>query len=257
MRPNREPDAAGCLIVCPATCSILLLQRSSGVSHGGTWGIPGGGGETFDKDSAATALRETWEEAQLHPHLLGVVDVQPKKIGQFITYLATLPTEQAPTLNWEHSAYSWCPFDSQRGTWAFPGPLHSFRHGMSGLAATMANPGVVRAVLSACGRATPNPRPDFISTYYNVTTRQGPLPVIEPDRAFNRRVWSRIEALESPGSGGWDSLFSWLQLMARPQLAAAAVAIALFGGVMIGGLQAQGSQEQRYLRSLNPYASHR
>jgi 8-oxo-dGTP pyrophosphatase MutT (NUDIX family) len=157
MRPNREPDAAGCLIVCPATCSILLLQRSSGVSHGGTWGIPGGGGETFDKDSAATALRETWEEAQLHPHLLGVVDVQPKKIGQFITYLATLPTEQAPTLNWEHSAYSWCPFDSQRGTWAFPGPLHSFRHGMSGLAATMADPGVVRAVLAACDRATPNP----------------------------------------------------------------------------------------------------
>lgn len=83
------------------------------------------------------------------------------------------------------------------------------------------------------------------------------LPGIEPNRAFNRRVWSRIEALESPGSGGWDSLFSWLQLMARPRLAAAAVAIALFGGVMIGGLQAQGSQEQRYLRSLNPYASHR
>ena len=86
---------------------------------------------------------------------------------------------------------------------------------------------------------------------------KGSLSGIDPDRGFNRRVWSRIEALESGGSGGWDSLFSRLQLIARPRLAVAAVAIALFGGVMIGGLQAQGSQEQRYLRSLNPYASHR
>ncbi len=86
---------------------------------------------------------------------------------------------------------------------------------------------------------------------------KGSLLGIEPDHGFNRRVWSRIEALESRRNGGLDSLFSWLQLIARPRLAVASVAIALFGGVMIGGLQAQGSQEQRYLRSLSPHAAHR
>ena len=33
------------------------------------------------------------------------------------------------------------------------------------------------------------------------------------------------------------------------------MAVALFGGILIGGVQARSSQEDRYLRSLQPFAA--
>lgn len=85
---------------------------------------------------------------------------------------------------------------------------------------------------------------------------QGWQPDPEISSRFNRAVWSRIEAAEVSRPNSLNSLhsfFSWVGLMARPRIATAAVAIALFGGVLIGGLQARSSQEGRYLLSLKPF----
>lgn len=77
----------------------------------------------------------------------------------------------------------------------------------------------------------------------------------ETGSGFNRGVWSRIEAAESRRQNGLLSIFSWVGLLARPRIATAAVTVALFGGVLIGGLQARSSQEERYLLSLKPFAA--
>lgn len=68
---------------------------------------------------------------------------------------------------------------------------------------------------------------------------------------FNRSVWSRIEAAESRRVG---SIVSWIQNFATPRMAVASLAIALVCGIMIGGLQARSTQEERYLLSLKPFA---
>jgi len=79
-------------------------------------------------------------------------------------------------------------------------------------------------------------------------------PHTEPGSGFNRSVWARIEAAESSGAMG-SSFFSWLQRLAVPRIAAACVAAALFGGILVGGMQARSSEEERYLLSLKPFAS--
>ena len=75
------------------------------------------------------------------------------------------------------------------------------------------------------------------------------------DTGFNRRVWSRIEAEEIQKNAIRNALFGWLRLLALPRFAVAAVAIAVFCGVFVGGLQARATQEERYLLSLNPFSS--
>lgn len=84
---------------------------------------------------------------------------------------------------------------------------------------------------------------------------RGWQPHLEPGFGFNRGVWSKIEAAESRRQNGLLSMVSWVGLLARPRIATVAVAVALFGGVLIGGLQARSSQEERYLLSLKPFAA--
>lgn len=86
------------------------------------------------------------------------------------------------------------------------------------------------------------------------TLLQGWQPELEPGSGFNRGVWSRIEAAQSRRQNEFASIFSWVGLLASPRIASSAVAVALFGGVLIGGLQARSSQEERYLLSLKPFA---
>ena len=78
---------------------------------------------------------------------------------------------------------------------------------------------------------------------------------MEPSAGFNRSVWSRIEAAESRKGDGIARLFSWVQQLASPRIALTTAAIALFGGVVIGGIQARAAQEERYLLSLKPSAA--
>jgi len=76
---------------------------------------------------------------------------------------------------------------------------------------------------------------------------------VDPSADFNRSVWARIEATDSRKVDVAAVLFSWLQDLARPRIAITAASLALFGGVLLGGLQARSTQEEHYLRSLNPY----
>jgi hypothetical protein len=78
---------------------------------------------------------------------------------------------------------------------------------------------------------------------------------VEPDTGFHRSVWARIEAAESRKGAGLSTLFSWVQLLAIPRIAVTTAAIALFGGILIGGAQARSAQEGRYLLSLKPSAA--
>ena len=82
-------------------------------------------------------------------------------------------------------------------------------------------------------------------------------PEVNTPSAFNHRVWSRIEISQDRTPSLLSSVFSWIQSMAQPRIAIAAAAVALFGGMLIGGVQARSSQEERYLISLNPYIAHR
>ena len=79
-------------------------------------------------------------------------------------------------------------------------------------------------------------------------------PNAEPGSGFNRSVWARIEAAESSGAMGL-SFFSWFQRLAVPRIAVTCVAAALFGGILVGGMHARSSEEERYLLSIKPYAS--
>ena len=78
----------------------------------------------------------------------------------------------------------------------------------------------------------------------------------ESDGDFNRQVWLRIESREG---GSWErgdliaACGSWLQALARPRLAFSAATIAIFIGILVGGLQARSIQEEQYLLSVNPY----
>ena len=78
---------------------------------------------------------------------------------------------------------------------------------------------------------------------------------VEPGSGFHRSVWSRIEAAESRKGAGLSTLFSWVQLLAVPRIAVTTAAMALFGGILIGGVQARSAQEERYLLSLKPTAA--
>ena len=79
-------------------------------------------------------------------------------------------------------------------------------------------------------------------------------PQVESGSGFKRSVWSRIETLESRKSS-FEPLFSWIQGLATPRIAATCMAVALFGGILLGGLQARSSQEERYLHSLRPFTA--
>lgn len=78
-------------------------------------------------------------------------------------------------------------------------------------------------------------------------------PEVADARDFNHGVWTRLESAESRNGAG--AFFDWITLFSRPRIAVAAVAIALFGGVFLGSLQARSADEDQYLRSLNPYSA--
>ncbi len=78
-------------------------------------------------------------------------------------------------------------------------------------------------------------------------------PEAVPGADFNRNVWRRIELAETRNGAPLGLLFGWIQMLAWPRIALSAAAIALFGGIVLGDLQARNTQEEQYLLSLNPY----
>lgn len=75
---------------------------------------------------------------------------------------------------------------------------------------------------------------------------------VEPGASFQRSVWAGIEVAEARKETGVSALFSWVQLLAVPRFAVTTAVLALFGGVLIGGVQAHSAREERYLFALKP-----
>jgi hypothetical protein len=80
-------------------------------------------------------------------------------------------------------------------------------------------------------------------------------PAIEPTPGFNRNVWAKIQASEGRPRGFLSFLIPAVHRLAGPRIAMAAIALALFGGVLIGGLEARSSNQERYLSSLKLFAT--
>lgn len=110
--------AAGTMFVTPDG-DVLFLKRGAGSDHVGAWCFPGGvieDGESADE----AASREAMEE-------LGAVPDGPQhRLAQnisddgvdFTTFVKFVPEKFEPTINEEHTDFSWAPMSEP------PDPLH-------------------------------------------------------------------------------------------------------------------------------------
>jgi 8-oxo-dGTP pyrophosphatase MutT (NUDIX family) len=110
---------AGVIFKAQDTGRLLIARRSDEVQEPGTWGTWGGALDEGEQPEAA-AYREATEETGYS----GPVDIKhlwtfkhPNGF-QYFNYLATVPSEFKPTLNWETDDYKWV----NPGQW--PNPLH-------------------------------------------------------------------------------------------------------------------------------------
>jgi 8-oxo-dGTP pyrophosphatase MutT (NUDIX family) len=116
MAINKQPGAWA-LIFCPQTTTFLLGKRSPTVKKPGVWNLFGG--RIDDQESPLAALlRELHEETGFGVSAIGAVDyggqlVVPTPHGfvdglrQLHYYLLIVDSEQAPSLNAEHTEYAW------------------------------------------------------------------------------------------------------------------------------------------------------
>ena len=111
---SSQPKSAGCIVVAEDTGRWCLQQRSDQVSDPGVWSTWGGGvepGETLEQ----AVLRELAEEGGYHgPARLKHVHTSP----QYATYIAFVPNEFEPEINYESK--DWCWVDQDQ----LPEPLH-------------------------------------------------------------------------------------------------------------------------------------
>jgi 8-oxo-dGTP pyrophosphatase MutT (NUDIX family) len=109
---------AGALILAADTGRYLVAKRSHLVDHPGTWATWGGAVEPGETPAEAVE-REIWEETRYS----GPLDLEELFTAQgpnqaYVNFLAVVPGEFRPKLNWETSAYRWV----LPGRW--PTPLH-------------------------------------------------------------------------------------------------------------------------------------
>lgn len=93
---------AGLLLIAP-TGRVLLLRRSSLVSRPGLWSVPAGRIEPNESHLEA-AVRELGEEAGYRGPLC--VTGRLNRTA-FCCFVATVPSEFRPRLNWENDAAGW------------------------------------------------------------------------------------------------------------------------------------------------------
>jgi 8-oxo-dGTP pyrophosphatase MutT (NUDIX family) len=118
-------QGAGCLFYARDTGRLLVAHRSLEVREPGTWGTWGGAIDRAEEPSEAVE-REIYEEAgytgevKLHP----IWTFKHASGFQYHNFLAVVPHEFEPKLNWETQGSEWV----SPGRW--PSPLHP---GLSGL----------------------------------------------------------------------------------------------------------------------------
>jgi 8-oxo-dGTP pyrophosphatase MutT (NUDIX family) len=111
--------AAGIMYVTPDNVA-LFLKRGSGGDHAGEWCWPGGGVERGESAEDA-AVRESREEIGMVPKGKRVLLCEHENEADgvhFTTFVQSVGDPFKPTLNDEHTAYSWAPLAHP------PQPLH-------------------------------------------------------------------------------------------------------------------------------------
>lgn len=116
-------QGAGCIFMAQTSKRFLLAHRSGAVEQPHTWGIWGGAIDAGE-DPAQAALREAEEESgytgkiKMIPMYVFNAIKQGKVVFKYFNFLAIVPDEFKPHLNWETQSFKWCDF----GQW--PSPLH-------------------------------------------------------------------------------------------------------------------------------------
>jgi 8-oxo-dGTP pyrophosphatase MutT (NUDIX family) len=173
-------QAGGCLFFAQSTGKFLIGYRSGSVLQPHTWGTFGGAIDKGEKPDAAV-LREAEEEVGYHgPVKLIPIYVFKKETFRYYNFIAVVPEEFEPRLNWENDDTAWVNF----GEW--PKPLHFGMNGILGdsasvntmkkLASSVERPvdeSAMRSLINICERPVEPKMPKYLAHSYSITRAQG------------------------------------------------------------------------------------
>ncbi len=109
---------AGCLLLEETTKTFCLSHRSSEVQEPGTWGTWGGAIDQGESPERAVRREIKEETGYMKKVRLLPLMVFTKGSFRYHNFLALVPKQFVPDLNWESQDYTWCKW----GKW--PKPLH-------------------------------------------------------------------------------------------------------------------------------------
>lgn len=114
-------EAAGCIFYAEDTGHYLLAHRSEDVNEPGTWGTFGG-----KLDGKETPEQAVHREIREETGYTGPVHLKPLHVYQngdfkYHNYLAVVPHEFEPQLDWESQGYKWVDLNNPE---EIPSPLH-------------------------------------------------------------------------------------------------------------------------------------
>lgn len=110
-------SAAGITCVADTTGRIFLMRRSRLVTEPGYWSCPGGRIDDGEEPWEA-AIRELGEEAGYWGPMIVSRTWVPRGRRPFYHFVARVPSQFRPLLNWENDAARWCDIS------ALPDPMH-------------------------------------------------------------------------------------------------------------------------------------
>jgi len=115
-------QGSGALIISLSTGRILLPFRSKMVEEPHTWGGTWGGAIDSGEDPKDSAKREVQEESGYSGAVkmipLNVYEDNKDNEFKYFNYMAVVPEEYKPRLNWETEKAEWFEYDS------WPSPMH-------------------------------------------------------------------------------------------------------------------------------------
>ena len=111
--------AAGCLFLAKSTGRIMFAHRSDEVKDPDLWSTFGGAID--EGEDPATAVRREIEEETGYDgpvRMLPLAVFKHESGFRYFNFLAIVPEEFEPELNWENQDYAWVEYGN------FPEPLH-------------------------------------------------------------------------------------------------------------------------------------